>query len=143
MKIMIGVLLILHGMIVAAQSGGSFRPPSEGIPNPGWVTWWPTNLGQSWLLSGLGLQRMPFTTLVLLLNLAGGIALLGAGLGVLGVLVPTGWVVPLTVSGAAFSLIMLAIYLHPLYVLGISANVGILVALFWTNWPSRVLGLLP
>ncbi len=141
MKILIGILLIVHGLIVAAQSSGSFKPPSGGIQNPAWVSWWPTNLGQSWLLSGLGLERMPLTTLILLLNLAGGVALVAAGLGVLGVLVPSAWVGPLAIGGAAISLIMLTIYLHPIYALGIGANIGILVTLLWTNWSSRLLGL--
>lgn len=141
MKILIGVLFILHGLIVAAQSSGSFKPPSGGIQNPAWVKRWPTNLGQSWLLTGIGIERMPFTTLVLLLNLAGGVMLVVAGLGALGIVIPGAWVFPLSIGGAALSLIMLIIYLHPMYALGIAANIAILVAFLWTNLPSSVLGL--
>jgi hypothetical protein len=141
MKILIAALLILHGLIVAAQSSGGFKPPTGGLPNPAWVAWWPTNLGQSWLLSTFGLERMPFTTLVSLINLAGGLALIGAGLGVLGLLIPASWWGSLAVGGAALSLFMLAVYLHPFYVVGIGANIALLVALLWLRWPSP--GILP
>lgn len=135
MNFVIGVLLVIHGVIVASQSSGSFAPPRGGVPNPSWVSWWPTNLGQSWLLSSVGLERMPFTTLVLLLNLAGGIALVAAGLSILGIIIPTGWWQTLAVTGAAISLFMLGIYLHPLYAVGIGTDIAILVALLWAQSP--------
>jgi hypothetical protein len=141
MKLLIGVLLIIHGLIVTAQSSGSFKPPTGGLQNPAWVGWWPTNLGQSWLLTGLGLERMPFTTVILLLNLVGGIALVAAGLGVLGIIVPTSWWAPLAIAGAALSLFQLVIYLHPLYALGFGANIAILLTLLWTKWlPPELIG---
>jgi hypothetical protein len=43
MKIVTGVLLILHGLISSAQAVGSFSS-SEGVANPNWLTWWPTPL---------------------------------------------------------------------------------------------------
>lgn len=135
MKLLIGALLIIHGLIVCGQSSGIFKPPTGGLQNPSWVSWWPTNLGQSWLLSSLGLERMPFTTVIFLLNLAGGIALLAAGLGVLGFLVPTGWWTTLAIAGAALSLFQLVIYLHPLTIIGMGTNVAILIALLWAKWP--------
>jgi hypothetical protein len=135
MKLAIGILLIIHGLIVAGQSSGSFKPPTGGLANPAWVGWWPANLGQSWLLASLGLERMPFTTLILLLNLVGGIALVAAGLGVLGMFVPSSWWVPLAIAGATLSLSMLVIYLHPLYAIGIGANLAILIGLLWARWP--------
>ena len=51
---------------------------------------------------------MPFNTVILLLNLAGGMALLAAGLGVLGILIPTSWWATLAVAGAAISLFQLS-----------------------------------
>ena len=58
MKILIAILLIVHGLIVSSQSSGSFTPVG-GVRNPGWLNWWPANLGQSWLLSGLGVEQSP------------------------------------------------------------------------------------
>ena len=43
MKILIAVLLIIHGLIVASQSSGSFNP-GAGVANPSWLNWFPVNL---------------------------------------------------------------------------------------------------
>ena len=134
MKILIAVLLITHGFIVANQSSSSFNP-TGGVKNPSWLYWWPSNLGQSWLLSPLGLERSPVARAGGFLWLVAGIALVAAGLGALELIVPQGWWRGLALSGAAISLVMLAIYLHPLYGIGISASVVLLVALLWEGWP--------
>jgi hypothetical protein len=137
MRLLIGVLLIVHGLIVAAQSTGSFKPAAGpvGLENPASVSWWPTRLGQSWLLSGIGLERSPLVGVGGVLWLMGGIALVAAGLGALGLLIPSVWWRDLAVAGAVISLIMLAIYLHPLYTIGIGADVVVLVVLLWAHWP--------
>lgn len=133
MKILIAVLLIVHGLIVAGQSSGSFNPIG-GLQNPSWLNWWPANLGQSWLLSSLGVEQTLIARASGLLWLVAGMALIAAGLGVLEFMVPTtGWRV-LALSGAAISLLMLAIYLHPFYGIGIIASVVLLAALLWKQW---------
>jgi hypothetical protein len=70
-----------------------------------------------------------------LLWLVAGIALVAAGLGALGFVIPHAWWRSLALIGATLSLFMLAIYLHPLYGVGISASVIILLALLWQGWP--------
>jgi hypothetical protein len=136
MKLLIAIILIIHGFITAAQSSGSFgSTTSKGILNPSWMSWWPTNLGRSWLLSWLGLEKTPFTWISGLLWLAGGIALVAAGLGVLGIIVPMDWWRTLAIAGATISLIMLVVYLHPLMILGTGLSIAILVALLWMHWP--------
>jgi len=134
MKTVIAVLLIVHGFIVAAQSTGSFNP-TGGIKNPSWLTWWPANLGQSWLLSPLGLEQSLIARAGGLLWLVAGIALAAAGLGVFGILVPPGWWSTLALAGAILSLIMLALYLHPLYGMGIGASIFLLILLLWEQSP--------
>lgn len=141
MKLLISVLLILHGLIVAGQSAGSFGStiPNE-LQNPSFVSWWPINMGRSWLFSWLGLEK----TLVAyriggLLWLAGGIALVAAGLGVLGWIVPTDWWRSLAIGGGAVSLIMLAIYFHPITIIGTASSIAVLVALLWAKWPPASL----
>jgi hypothetical protein len=136
MKLLISVLLILHGLIVAGQSAGSFGStiPNE-LQNPAFVSWWPINMGRSWLFVFLGLDK----TLVVyriggLLWLAGGIALVAAGFGVLGFIVPSDWWRTLAISGAAISLFMLAVYFHPLMTIGTASSLAILVALVWLRW---------
>lgn len=134
MKIFIAVLLIIHGLIVTGQSGSSFQP-GTGIINPSWLNWWPANLGQSWLLTSLGVERTMIARAGGILWLIAGIALVAAGLGVLGVMVPLPWWRRLALYGAVLSLIMLVIYLHPFYGIGLIASVILLVALFWEQWP--------
>ena len=140
MRLMIGLLLVLHGLIVAGQSAGNFgSTPPGGVQNPSWLSWWPTNLGRSWLLAWLGLERAPITWIVGLLWLAGGIALAVAGLGAMGLIIPTDWWRGLALFGAAVSLFLLIVHLHPILIVGTTLSVAILVALLWAHWPSQVL----
>jgi hypothetical protein len=133
MKIFFGILLILHGLIVAAQSSGSFKPV-DGPANPGWLAWWPVNLGQSWLFVPMGAVTNPIVRAGGILWLAAGLALMAAGLAVLGILVPAGWWRGLAVTGAILSLVMLGLYLHPFYGIGIGASALILAALLIKPW---------
>ena len=133
MKILIAVLLIVHGLIVAGQSSGSFNPIG-GLQNPSWLNWWPANLGQSWLLLPLGVERTLLAKAGGFLWLVAGIALVAAGLGVLGFIVPPTWWRRLALFGGVISLVMLIIYLHPFYCLGIGASIVLLVALLWSQW---------
>ncbi len=90
MQVILGILLIVHGFIVAAQSSSSFKP-TIGPVNPDWLNWWPVNLGQSWLLIPSGAEQSLLARAGGVLWLAAGIALIAAGLGVLGFLIPTAW----------------------------------------------------
>src|SRR5512133_4006360 len=127
MKIALGALLILHGLIVAAQSSGTFNRANGpvGVANPSWVSWWPTRLGQSWLLSGLGLERSVIVPLSGLLWIIGGVALVAAGLGAFGFIIPTAWWRDLALAGAGVSLFMLVVYLHPLMIVGIASSLAV------------------
>ena len=131
MKILISVLLIIHGLIVAGQAAGSFVStiPNE-IQNPSFVSWWPVNMGRSWLFSWLGLeQTLGVYRIGGLLWLAGGIALVAAGLGVLGFIIPVDWWRNLAIGGGAVSLFMLAVYFHPMTIIGTASSMAVLVAL--------------
>ena len=141
MKILISILLILHGLIVAGQAAGSFGStiPKE-IQNPIFVSWWPINMGRSWVFSLIGLEKtLTVYRIGGLLWLAGGIALVAAGLGILGFIVPTHWWRELAIAGGAISLLMLAIYFHPLTIIGTASSMAVLVALLWARWPSPTL----
>ena len=137
MKLLIAMLLIMHGLIVAGQAAGSFGStlPKE-IQNPAFVSWWPVNMGRSWLFSSLGLNNsLALYRVGGLLWLAGGIALVAAGLGVLGFMVPMDWWRELAVGGAAISLFMLLLYLHPLMLIGTASSLAVLLSLLWAKWP--------
>jgi hypothetical protein len=56
MKFLLAVLLILHRITAAFQSSRSFNPV-ESFKNPAWLSRWPVNLSQSWLLSPLHFER--------------------------------------------------------------------------------------
>jgi hypothetical protein len=135
LRILVSVLLVIHGLITASQSTGSFNP-TGGAPNPQWVSWWPVSMGQSWLLARLGLERSPLGTILGVSWLIAGACLLAAGLGLFGFLVPTSWWRLLAGLGAVTSLVLFIFYVHPLYAVGIGANIAILVSLLWLKWPS-------
>jgi hypothetical protein len=130
MKILIGILLVGHGLIVAGQA-----TPGTWIQNPAWLRWWPTALGQSWLLHALRLERAPWTWLAAGVWLVGGVLLVAAGLAVMGIMVPRELWRSLAIAGAAVSLGMLLAYLHPFTTLGLVLSAGILFALVWAAWP--------
>ena len=141
MKILISVLLIIHGLIVAGQAAGSFGStiPNE-IQNPSFVSWWPINMGRSWLFSWLGLEKtLGIYQIGGMLWLAGGIALVAAGLGVLGFIIPVDWWRNLAIGGGVVSLFMLAVYFHPMTIIGTASSMAVLVALLWARWPSPTL----
>ncbi|HEX7556263.1 MAG TPA: hypothetical protein VF338_06535, partial [Leptolinea sp.] len=123
-----------HGMIVASQSSSNFTP-APGVVNPAWLNWWPANLGQSWLLIPSGAEQSPLARMGGILWLAAGILLVAAGLAVLGIVIPAAWWRSLALAGAVISLLMLIIYLHPFFGIGIGASIVLLAALLIKQWP--------
>lgn len=136
LRYLIGAILLGHGLIITAQSIGNLRAISSQPPNPVWLGWWPTRLGQSWLLAALSLEGTLVDRAFGLLWLASGGCLVAAALGVLGWIVPASLWRTLAVYGASGSLVMLLLYLHPMFVIGLLVDLGILAALLWANWPS-------
>jgi hypothetical protein len=135
MRIVVSVLLIIHGLITASQASGSFHP-TGGTPNPKWVSWWPTPLGQSWLFARLDLEKSFLGTLAGVLWLIAAACLIAAAFGLFGFLVPTPWWRALAGAGAVLSLVLFILYVHPLYAIGIGANIAILLVLLWAKWPT-------
>lgn len=139
MKLLISVLLILHGLIVAGQSAGSFGAtiPTNEVQNPAFISWFPINMGRSWLFSLLGLQNsLSAYRMSGILWLIGGLILVAAGLGMFGILVPVVWWRGLAIAGAAISLFMLLLYFHPLMIIGTASSVAVLVTLGWFHWTA-------
>ena len=136
MKLLISVLFILHGLIVAGQSAGSFGAtiPNE-VQNPSFINWFPINMGRSWLFSLFGLQNsLPAYRISGIVWLIGGLILVAAGLGMFGILVPVVWWRSLAIAGAAISLFMLLLFVHPLTIIGTASSVAVLVAFGWLHW---------
>jgi len=130
-KLLVSLVLMAHGLIVGAQSFGNFKSGSSLPDNPLWLSWWPVKLGQSWFLSALGLEGSIVDRAFGLLWLVSGLALTAAGLGL------PGWFVPLDASrnlalwGGSISLLMLLLYLHPFFLVGMLVDLFILAALLF------------
>ena len=135
MHVFVGMLLLIHGLITAAQARGSFRPSGGGV-NPGWLSWWPAPLGQSWLGIRLGSDKSLAGPLAGTIWLIAGVCLVVASVGLLGAGDPAGWWRIVAGAGAGLSLILFVPYAHPLYAVGIGADLAILVLLLWVGWPA-------
>jgi hypothetical protein len=126
----VGIVLVAHGLITTMIGFGSMaNPTSATMPTPSWLAWWPGTLGRSWVLDGLSVGSGP-AALGGLVWLAAGLALVGAGLGWLGVSVASDHWQSLALIGAALGLVALALYFHPFYLVAIVIDVVIL-ALVW------------
>jgi hypothetical protein len=133
MRILFGILLLLHGFIVCAQSSASFKPIG-GTPNPSWMAWFPANLGQSWLFSKLGIEQAAGVKALGILWLIAGIALILGALAMFHFIIPLAWWRILAIIGAGLSLLILALYFHPFYLIGFSASLILLIALLSKSW---------
>jgi len=135
MRILVGVLLLVHGLISAAQARGSFRPRGGGA-NPSWLSWWPAPMGQSWLSGRLGREKTPTGFATGMVWLIAGACLIVAAVGAFGAGDPTGWWRIVAGVGAGLSLLLFVPYAHPLYAVGIGADLAIIIALLWLKWPG-------
>jgi hypothetical protein len=126
----VGIVLVLHGLITTMIGFGSLTSPSSAaMPAPSWLGWWPGTLGRSWALDALSLGSGA-AALGGLVWLAAGVALIGAGLGWLGVpALSDQWPI-LAFVGAALGLVALALYFHPFYLVAVVIDV-VIVALVW------------
>ena len=132
MRILIGILLLIHGLISAGISLGMLGGGNSTPENPSWLGWWPTPVGRSWLLNLLGLEPSIISRLFALLWVVGGLCFLASGVGLL---IGQEWWRAIAIVGAAFSVVALVVYLHPWYWFALALNAGIFVALWWAHWP--------
>ena len=131
MRILVGVLLLVHGLITTAQASGAFKPKVDAT-NPDWMNWWPVPMGRSWLIGRLGREKSSLGNLAGMLWLAAGLCLVVAALALFA---SGAWWPILAGVGAAISLVLFVLYAHPLYAVGISANLAILISLLLVGWP--------
>ena len=129
---LVGVFLVVHGLITTAIGVAAVtNPNAPAMALPAWFAWWPGPFGRSWLFEALRLGG-GFAVVGGLLWLAAGVAIVGGGIGWLGVSALDDAKYALLVGGATIGLIALALYFHPLYVAAILINVA-LVALLWVR----------
>ncbi len=135
MRIIVVILLLIHGLITSAQAQTGFNP-SKGVANPSWLSWWPVNLGQSWLFKQLGLAKSVVGTFAGILWISAGLCLIAAALGLLGFIIPTNLWRLFAGLGAILSLVLFIFYAHPFYIIGMGANLAVLLVLLWVKWPT-------
>ena len=127
---LVGAFLVIHGLITAMIGVGTVTSPNApAMTLPGWLAWWPGQLGRSWLIDGLGLGSGVSIVGGAVWLVAGG-ALVAAGLGWLGVAGVRDVWQPLALVGGVVGLVALGLYFHPLYLLAVAIDVAIVVLLW-------------
>ena len=106
--------------------GSATNPNAAALAMPSWMSWWPGPFGRSWVLDSLNLGSAP-TMLGGLLWLAAGLALIGAGLGWFGVLLPGEQWPRLALAGGVLGLLALTLFFHPFYLVAVVLDVAIVV----------------
>ena len=124
-------LFVVHGLITlgnglgAVADGGRKAWVDPGLANAAWLSWWPINLGRSWLVDAAQLGPGGYA-LGGLIWLISGLAFAGAGLGLFGVPGLKGLWQPLALAGSGFGLTAVALFFHPWYALALLINLAVL-----------------
>ena len=127
LRLVTGAFLILHGLVHLGAAVG----PRPGASREGLWAFFTTD---SWLPRGQGPQLTRLIGIALLILatvgfvLAGLVELIGLG----------AWRV-LAAASALDSLLLLILFWHRLFEVGVLLNVAILVALLWAGWPPAEL----
>jgi hypothetical protein len=136
-QVLVAGFVVAHGLITTMIGfGGVTRPDAPAMTVPAWFGWWPGPFGRSWLIDALDLGSGA-SMVGSALWLVAGLALLGAGLGWLGVPALSGAWQPLAVGGAAVGLVALALFFHPLYLVAVVIDVAIVVLASGIVAPAR------
>jgi hypothetical protein len=136
-QFLVAGFIVAHGLITTMiGAGGVTNPDSPAMTMPAWLAWWPGPFGRSWLFDALHLGP---GALVLggLLWLAAGLALMGAGLGWIGVPMLSDVWQTLAFWGAVVGLVALALYFHPFYLVAVIIDLAIVLALAHALIPAH------
>jgi hypothetical protein len=107
-------------------------PNAAAITLPSWFSWWPGPFGRSWLFEAVGMGA-PAQVIGGFVWLVAGLLVIAGGLGWFGFGPLEGSRVTLLVAGAALSLLALALYFHPIYLVAVVINLAI-VFLLWGDF---------
>ncbi len=129
MRVAIGLLLLVHGLIHLAI----YAPSLSGAPAaPGQEAFKP---GHSWVLGSLGLSGTCLKAFGTPLWIVAGVGFALAGLAVFHVL-PAAWWQGLAVTAAVASLLLVVLFWHPWLVAAVAADGAVLVGLLVVTLPS-------
>ena len=120
MQVLLGILVLVHGLITTAIGAGSISNP-RGIAAPG-TDWYPVALGQYWMLQGDAAKFGAGLWLI------AGIGLIATVAAILGVALPTGIWPTLGLVSAVIGLLAVAVFFHPYYAVAVAVNVAIVFA---------------
>ena len=130
---LVAAILVGHGLITSMIGFGAVTSPNApAMALPSWFSWWPGPFGRSWAFDALGLGAGA-QIIGGVVWLAAGLLILAGGLGWFGFALFEGSRVTLLVTGAALSLIALALYFHPFYLVAVAINIAI-VFLRWSDF---------
>ncbi len=125
---LIGGFLPFHGLVTSFIGFGAVTSPNAApMAMPAWMGWWP---GPS-IVHG-PLRPAGASVVGGLIWLAAGLALIGGGLGWLGIGPLAEVRYALLVGGASLGLLAAALYFHPFYLAAVLINLAI-VGLLWSR----------
>jgi hypothetical protein len=130
LRILIGVLLILHGLI----HGILAVIPNPDAAKPVAVTFF-SEWASPWLrgsLSGRALQAI-----AIVLAVIAGAGFIAAGLAMFGFLLPHDWWRALAIASSVLSLILCALFWNTYLIVGPVVAVGIIVVVGILQWPTE------
>ncbi len=126
MRILLGAVFLFHALIHTGYL--SPAPARAGGPE------WPFEMSRSWLVTQAGVStdvvRAVGTALVALVI----VAMLGAALATVGIVIPQAWWRAMVVAGASASLLTLVVFFHPWIVLGLLIDGVILYLVLVAGW---------
>jgi hypothetical protein len=132
LRILIGVLLILHGVI----HGILAVVPNPNAAKPVAATFFSEWAGQ-WLrdmLSGSALQ-----VIAIVLAAIAGVGFIAAGLAMFGFLLPHNWWRALAIASSAVSLVLCLLFWNTYLIVGPVVAIGIIVVVGLIRWPTEAM----
>ena len=133
MRYALFALLVGHALVHLAYLAPA-PPRADGAPE------WPFAIERSWLVTNLGVSVDVMRMLAFLLVAITVVALVGAGLATIDLLVPAAWWPALVVVGAAASSVLLILFFHPWLVLGMAIDVVLLYLVLVNGWDPFAAG---
>ena len=130
LRISIGVLLVLHGVI----HGILAVLPNPDAAKPVAVTFF-SEWASSWLQSGLSGRALQ--TVAIALAVIAGVGFLAAGLAMVDFFVPHDWWCALAIASSVVSLVLCALFWNVYLIVGPVVAVGIIVMLGFVHWPTE------
>jgi hypothetical protein len=120
MQILLGILVLVHGLITTAVGAGSISNP-KGVVVPG-TGWYPVALGQSWMLQGDAARLGAGLWMI------AGLGLIATSAAILGIGLPTGLWTTLGLVSAVIGLLAVAVFFHPYYAVAVAVDLAIILA---------------